>query len=91
MVRGPQPENADASSLLRCRDDNLFKCNYLFAKDSGSKNKKDYVLNFNPGPSTPRSDGTREANENIIGPFANFDGLLSHIAAQRAAVEQSDW
>ena len=28
MVRGPQPENADPSSLLWCRDDNLFKRNF---------------------------------------------------------------
>ena len=90
MVRGPQPENADPSSLLWCRDDNLFKRNYQFAKDSAVQNTKDYGLNFNPGPSAPRSNGTREANENRVCPFANFDGLLSHIAAQRAAVEHSD-
>ena len=90
MVRGPRPENVDPSSLLCCRNDNLFKCNYQFAKDSAAKNHKEFCLNFNPGPSAPRSDGTREANENRIGPFANFDGLLSHIAAQRAAVEESD-
>nr|XP_020185512.1 transcriptional regulator ATRX homolog [Aegilops tauschii subsp. strangulata] len=60
-----------------------------FAKDSAAKNQKDFGLNFNPGPSAPRPDGTREANDNRIGPFTNFDGPLSHIAAQRAVVEQS--
>ena len=28
MIRGPQPENADPSSLLWCREDHLFKRNY---------------------------------------------------------------
>ena len=28
MVRGPQPADADPSSLLWCRDDNLFKSNF---------------------------------------------------------------
>ena len=89
MVRGPQPENADPSSLLWCREDNLFKRNFQFAKESAAKNRKAFGLNFNPGSSAPRSDGTHEANENRIGTFANFNGLLSHIAAQRAVVEQS--
>ena len=31
MVRGPQPENADPTSLLWCRDDSLFKRNFQFA------------------------------------------------------------
>ena len=81
MVCGPQPENADPSSLLWCRKDDLFKCNFKFAKDSAMKNKKAFGIDFNPGPSGPREDGTREANENRIGPFNNFDGLLSYIAA----------
>ena len=89
MVRGPQPENADPSSLLWCHENNLFKRNFQFAKDSDVKNQREFGLNFNPGPSAPRTDGTPEANENRIGPFANFDGLLSHIAAQRDVVEQS--
>src|SRR5215216_4945654 len=57
MVRGPQPENADPSSLLWCRDDNLFKRNFQFAKESAVKNKKAFGLNCNPGSSTPRNDG----------------------------------
>ena len=81
MVRGPKPENADPSSMLWCHEDNLFKRNYQFAKDSAAKNKRDFGLNFNPGPSAPRQDGTRDANPNVIGPFTSFDGLLSHIAA----------
>ena len=40
MVRGPQPENADPSSLLWCRDDNLFKRNFQHAKASAKENKK---------------------------------------------------
>ena len=51
MVRGPQPKNAEPSSLLWCREDSLFKRNYQFAKDSAAKNKKDLGLDFNPGPS----------------------------------------
>ena len=82
MVRGPKPENADPSSMLWCHEYNLFKRNYQFAKESDVKNKKDLGLNFNPGPSAPRADGTRDANPNVIGPFNNFDGLLSHIATQ---------
>ena len=89
IVWGPKLENSDPSSMLWCHEDNLFKRNFQFAKDLAVKNLKEFDLIFNPGPSTPRSDGTREANENMIGPFANFDGLLSHIAAQRAVVEQS--
>ena len=40
MVRGPQPEDTDPSSLLWCRKDNLFKHNFQFAKVSAKKNKK---------------------------------------------------
>ena len=87
MVRGPEPENADPSSTLWCREDNLFKRNYQFEKDSAVKNKKDLGLNFNLGLSAPRADGTRDANPNVIGPFDNFDGFLSYIAAQRATVD----
>ena len=70
-------------------EDNLFKHNYQFAKESATKNKKEPGLNFNPGPSALRADGTRNANPNIMSPFANFDALLSHIAAQRATVDES--
>ena len=77
MVRGPKPENADPSSMLWCREDNLFKCNYQFARESAVKKKKDLGLKFNTGPSAPRQDGTRDASTNVIGPFNNFDGLLS--------------
>nr|XP_040256464.1 neurofilament heavy polypeptide-like [Aegilops tauschii subsp. strangulata] len=63
--------------------------NYKFAKDSEVKNKKSLRCNFNPGPTAPRADGTRDANPNVIGPFDNFDGFLSYIAAQRATVDQS--
>ena len=34
MVRGPQPENADPSSLLWCREDNLFKVMKLKVPES---------------------------------------------------------
>ena len=90
MVRGPQPEEADPSSLLWCRDDNLFKCNFQFAMSSAKENKKSWGLDFNPGPSAPRDDGTREAEENRIGPFANLDGLISYILVQGAKVDHSD-
>ena len=53
------------------------------------KNKKAFGLDFNPGPSAPREDGTREANENRIGPFYNFEGLLSHIVVQGANVDHA--
>ena len=89
MVHRLQAENADPSSLLWCHEDNLFKRNYQFAKEPALKNKKNLGINFNPGPSSPRPDGTRDANPNFIGPFNNFDGLLSHIAAQRATMDQS--
>nr|XP_020155680.1 fibrous sheath CABYR-binding protein-like [Aegilops tauschii subsp. strangulata] len=89
MVQGPKPENADPLSMLWCREDNLFKRNYQFAEELAAKNKRDFRLNFNPGPSAPRQDGTREANPNVIDPFNNLDGLLSHVAAQRATVDHS--
>ena len=90
MVRGPQPEDADPSSLLWCRDDNLFKRNFQYAKASAKENKKSWGLDFNPGPSAPRDDGTREAEENRIGPFSNLDGLISYILVQGAKVDHSD-
>ena len=40
MVCGPQPEDADPSSLLWCCDDNLFKRNFQHAKASAKENKK---------------------------------------------------
>ena len=40
MVRGPQPADAHPSSLLRCRDDILFKHNFQFAQNSAKQNKK---------------------------------------------------
>ena len=90
MVRGPQPENANPSSLLWCRDDNLFKRNFQHAKASAKENKKSLGLDFNPGPSAPRADGTRDAEPNIIGPFYNLDGLITHIFVQGAKVDYSD-
>ena len=88
MVRGPQPENVDPSSLLWCREDGLFKRNFQFAKDSAVKNKA-FGLDFNPGPPAPREDSTHEANENRIGPFYNFKGLITHISVQGANVDHS--
>src|SRR4051812_46740211 len=90
MVRGPHPENADPSSLLWCRDDNLFKRNFQHAKASTKENKKSLGLDFNPGPSAPRADDTRDAEPNIIGPFYNLDGLITHISVQGAKVDHSD-
>ena len=90
MVHGPQPEEADPSSLLWCRDDNLFKRNFQFAKASAKENKKSWGLDFNPGPSAPREDGTREAEENRIGPFANLDSLISYVLAHGARVDHSN-
>ena len=57
----------------------MFKRNYKFAKDSAVKNKKAFGLDFNPGPSAPRDDGTHDTEPNIIGPYYNLDGLLTHI------------
>ena len=88
MVRGPQPADADPSSLLWCRDDNLFKRNFQFSKNSAKENKKSRGLDFNPGPSAPRVDGTREAGPNLVGPFYNLEGLITHIMVQGAVVNQ---
>ena len=85
MVRGPQPENANPSFLRWCCDDDLFKRNFQFAKEFSAKNKKEFRLNFNPNLSARWSDGTREVNENRIGPINNFDGLLSHDADSKDA------
>ena len=54
------------------------------------KNKKALGLEFNPGASSPRDDGTREANQNRIDPFYNLDGLITHITVQGAKVDHSD-
>ena len=88
MLRRPQPANADPSSLLWCREDNLFKCNYQFAQNSAKENKKSLGLDFNPGPSAPHADGTREAEPNLVGPFYNLEGLMTHIMVQGAVVNQ---
>ena len=88
MVRGPQPTYAHPSSLLWCHDDNLFKHNFQFAKNSAKLNKKSWGLDFNPGPSAPRADGTREAEPNLIGPFYNLEGLITHIVVQGTAVDE---
>ena len=82
MVRGPQPADADPSSLLWCRDDNLFKRNFQFAQNSVKQNKKSLGLDFNPGPSAPRADGTREAEPNLVGPFYNLEGLITHVGVK---------
>ena len=57
---------------------------------SAKENKKSWGLDFNPGPSAPRDDGTREAEENRIGPFSNLDGLITYILVQGAKVDHSD-
>lgn len=88
MIRGPQSANADPSSLLSRRQDNLFKRNYQFAKNSAKENKKSWGVDFNSGPSTPRAEGTREAEPNLVGPFYNFEGLITHIKVQGADVDQ---
>ena len=72
MVRGPQPENADPTSLLWCCDDALFKRNFQYALASAKKNKKSLGLDFNPGPSAPHADGTREAEPNLLGPLTTL-------------------
>ena len=88
MVRGPQPENADPTSLLWCRDDSLFKRNYQFVVASAKKNKKSLGLDLNPGPFAPHVDGTREAEPNLVGPFYNLEGLITHIMVQGAVMDQ---
>ena len=47
------------------------------------------ALDFNPGPSAPHADGTREAEPNLVGPLYNLEGLINHIQVQGAAVEHS--
>ena len=88
MVRGPQSDDAHPSSLLWCRDDNLFKRNFQLAQQSAKQNKKKFGLDFNPGPSAPRADGTREAEPNVIGPYANLEGLITYILVQGTAVNE---
>ena len=88
MVCGSQPADADPLSLLWCRDDNLFKRNFQFAQNSAKQNKKTLGLDFNPGPSAPRADGTRDAEPNVVGPFYNLEGLITHILVQGTAVNE---
>ena len=66
MVRGPQPADADPSSLLWCHDNNLFKRNFQFAKNLAKENKKSRGLDFNQGPSTPRA--LAKLNQILLGP-----------------------
>ena len=88
MVHGPQPADPDPSSLLWCRDDNLFKRNFQFAQNSAKQNKKSLGLYFNPGPSAPPADGTREAEPNLVGPFCNLEGLITHIVVQGTTMDE---
>ena len=53
------------------------------------KNKKAFGLDFNPGPSAPRADGTHDAEPNVVYPFYNLEGLITHIVVQGAAVDHS--
>ena len=46
MVRGPQLDDAHPSSLLWCRDDNLFQRNFQFAQQSAKLNKKKFGLDL---------------------------------------------
>ena len=45
-------------------------------------------LDFNPGPSAPRADGTREAEPNLLEPFYNVEGLITHIVVHGTAVNE---
>ena len=47
-------------------------------------------LEFNPGPFAPCADGTRGAEPNVVGPFYNLGGLITHISVQGAKVDHSD-
>ena len=52
---------------------------------------RDRSSDFNPGPSAPRADGTREAEPNLVGPFYNLEGLITHIVVQgTAAILRND-
>ena len=55
MVRGPQHADADPSSLLWCRDDNLFKRNFQFAQNSAKQNPMSSVLSTTLRASSPIS------------------------------------
>nr|XP_040256311.1 enolase-phosphatase E1-like [Aegilops tauschii subsp. strangulata] len=80
----PGPEGSGPARVLRTGELQL-----QFARASAMQNKKYLGIDFNPGPAAPRPDGSHEADQNIIGPFNSFNGLLSHIAAQRATVEEA--
>ena len=45
-------------------------------------------LEFNPGPSAPHVDGTREAEPNLVGPFYDVEGLITHIRVQGTDVDR---
>nr|XP_020155285.1 translation initiation factor IF-2-like [Aegilops tauschii subsp. strangulata] len=61
----------------------------MFARASVVQIKNDLGIDFNPGTAAPKPDGSHEVEQNLIGPFNSFDGLLPHIAAQRATVEEA--
>ena len=46
-------------------------------------------FDFNPGPTAPRPDGSREAESNLIGPFEDFDSYFAHCATQWTTVEDA--
>nr|XP_040245416.1 transcription initiation factor TFIID subunit 4-like [Aegilops tauschii subsp. strangulata] len=80
-IAGDEPDDPSLDPIWR---------NYKFAKDSAVKNNKAFGHDFNPGPSAPRAYGTRDAEPNVIGPFYNLEGLITHIVVQGAATEHSD-
>ena len=55
---------------------------------SRDRGETSYSRIFNPGPSSPRADGTRHAEPNVIGPFANLEGLITYILVQGTAVNE---
>jgi hypothetical protein len=86
MVRRPMPLKPDPTSMLWCRDDDLFEANYQFASGSATQNKKDYGIDFNPGLAKPRQNGSHEAEPNLVGPFHDFAAFLAHYVEQPASV-----
>ena len=80
------PQDADPTSILWCRDGGHFEANYQLARCSAAQNKKDYGIDFNPGPAEPSPDGTREAEPNSIGPVDDLAAYLAHCTEQRASV-----
>ena len=73
MVQGPQFDNADPSSLQWCREDDVLKQNFQYAKESAAKKKR-------------HSDSTSTQVNLLQGPMAPVKPIRMSLATSMASM-----